>query len=1158
MNKKYKQLRQKAEQLLKQKGIEKPEQFYDDIDRLVEELNIHQIELEMQNQELQEANLKLQENTKKLANEQKRYKELYMNAPVAYFTLNRTGNIIDINKAAAQMLNIPIHQFKYTSIFPYLEENSKKDFSMFFKEIVNTKKTEYGDITFIDSTGRKIFATLSALVYFDSQINEELVRCTVIDLSKISHFESLVAELNNANDELNATNEEFQLANEELNVANDELRDTNLLLENERKQFLSILDSIPENIYVEDFDTHEILFANKNLNKTIGRDITGEICYKAIMKKTNICEFCPIDNIKNTNKPHFWEHYNPILDKHFFVMDRKIKWVGQKEVHFQMAIDITDHKKAEIQKSYLSAIIENTENICVIKDLDQRVIATNESFAKAAGKKSVNELIGKTDAEIFNISSQKEPIKSYMADDRLAQTLKKGEKIVREEEVIYPDNTIKTVLTSKFPVFDNNNNLIATANISTDITERKNAEQENKKLSAVIEQSPATVVITDLEAKIEYVNPAFTKLSGYTKEEATGKNPRILQSGKTKPEVFKQLWDTITVGKTWQGLFINKTKNGDEYIEHSTIAPIFDEQNQTISYVAIKEDITEKVKFQNQIKESEEKLRVVINTISDLIFYKNSEGVYQECNNRFELFTGKKRKDLVGLTDFDLFPKKVADFFREKDKEVMNIGKPESNEEWVTFSDGHKELLDTVKAPYFNADGEIIGIVGISRNITDRKKAEQALKASEEKFKTLFEANLDSLAVFQFDENGKPSHFIDCNQSAADIIGFTKEEILQSSPVEVEIIEDFKSLGKRVDELKTKGSAHFETKLRHKQGHTVFVEVIATMINYNNQPAIMNITRDITERKKAEQALKESEDRFKKLSAFTFEGIVIHNNGIVIDCNHSAVRLIGYQRDEIIGMNLFKVIHPDCHAKVKEMMAKNLAKPYQIVIIRKDGSTFDAETEAQNIQYSGEYFRVACVRDITERKKQERTIEKQTIKLKEAIATKDKFFNIIAHDLKSPFNSILGFSDLLMKNIEKYDKDKIKRFVTTINEAGNNTFKLLENLLQWARSQQNKIPFNPEEHKLHELANETYTLVNHAANEKEITISLDIPNEISIVADAEMLKTIIRNLVSNAIKYTPENGKITISAQQNHNEIIIKITDTGTGMDEQTKNHYLR
>jgi PAS domain S-box-containing protein len=142
---------------------------------------------------------------------------------------------------------------------------------------------------------------------------------------------------------------------------------------------------------------------------------------------------------------------------------------------------------------------------------------------------------------------------------------------------------------------------------------------------------------------------------------------------------------------------------------------------------------------------------------------------------------------------------------------------------------------------------------------------------------------------------------------------------------------------------------------------------------------------DITERKREEEVLLESEERFKKLSSFTFEGILIHKNLIVVDVNESMLKLLGYERNEIFGMNIFNVISPDYHAIVKYNAMKQIATPYQIVAVRKDGSFFDAEIEGKNINYNGEDFRVACIRDITERKKTEVALQETKERLKFAI-----------------------------------------------------------------------------------------------------------------------------------------------------------------------------
>ena len=139
-----------------------------------------------------------------------------------------------------------------------------------------------------------------------------------------------------------------------------------------------------------------------------------------------------------------------------------------------------------------------------------------------------------------------------------------------------------------------------------DITKEKEAEAEIRRLSTVVEQNPLSIVITDTEGTIQYVNRSFVKTTGYSMEEAIGENPRILQSGKTPAEIYPELWDTISAGKVWLGEFINKRKNGEEYIEYAVISPVLDEQGKIVQYAAIKEDITERKQMEQEVLRSKE------------------------------------------------------------------------------------------------------------------------------------------------------------------------------------------------------------------------------------------------------------------------------------------------------------------------------------------------------------------------------------------------------------------------------------------------------------------------------------------------------------------------------------------------------------------------
>jgi signal transduction histidine kinase len=163
-------------------------------------------------------------------------------------------------------------------------------------------------------------------------------------------------------------------------------------------------------------------------------------------------------------------------------------------------------------------------------------------------------------------------------------------------------------------------------------------------------------------------------------------------------------------------------------------------------------------------------------------------------------------------------------------------------------------------------------------------------------------------------------------------------------------------------------------------------------------------------------------------------------------------------------------------------------------------------------------------------------------------ATKDKFFSIIAHDLKNPFNSLLGFSDLLMNDFENYDKAEIKRFIQIIHDSSKHGFNLLENLLQWSRAQTGRMAFIPENLNIKDMIRGCIDLLQPMADKKHIKVYHELPDDIEVIGDLEMLSTVFRNLISNAIKFTPSFGRIKIKARQLSQRVEISVIDTGIGI----------
>ena len=363
-------------------------------------------------------------------------------------------------------------------------------------------------------------------------------------------------------------------------------------------------------------------------------------------------------------------------------------------------------------------------------------------------------------------------------------------------------------------------------------------------------------------------------------------------------------------------------------------------------------------------------------------------------------------------------------------EEIAKTGKPGRFEFWGKRRSGEIFPKDVIanKGKYFGKNV----IITTARDITASKLAEEALKTSESNLRELFDANLDSLSVCLFNPDGTPSNFVIFNERAASFLGYTKEELQELSPDKVETIVPIDQMKLRISELVKNGNVNFETKLRQKNGQFIDAEVKVALIKYKNRPAILNISRDITQRKKAEEKLLQNEALLKELNA-----------------------------------------------------------------------------------------------------------------------TKDKFFSIIAHDLKSPFNAIIGFSNLLSEQIKEKDYDGIIEYADIIQNSSLRAMSLLSNLLEWARSQTGKIDFQPEHLELVSLINEVIGLLNDLALQKSITILRDLPNNLNVFADKAMLATILRNLVSNAIKFTNMGGKIIISAEHVSAGTLITVADNGIGIKPQ-------
>jgi len=437
------------------------------------------------------------------------------------------------------------------------------------------------------------------------------------------------------------------------------------------------------------------------------------------------------------------------------------------------------------------------------------------------------------------------------------------------------------------------------------IEEGKQAEVEILKLSKAVEQNPASIVITNTSGEIEYVNPKFCNLTGYTKEEAIGKNPRILKSHSTPKEHFKELWKTILSGNEWQGELQNMKKNGDLYWESALISPIINENGKITHFIAIKEDITERKRAEEERVRQAGLITSLLDSIPDFIFFKDTESIYLGCNPSFAEFVGKSKNEIIGKSDFELFDKETATLFRSFDIEMLKQKTPTHNEEWITYPDGRKILIDTLKTPYWASDGSLIGILGISRNITKRKEAEDALQQSSRKFEAIIAASPDGIGMASID--GKIELM---SEKLAFIHGYSieqKDEYINKTIFDFIDPSNHQLLMGNIHKLLEgkKDQKITEYLALKRDGTKFYSDVNSTfLLDSNGNPSsILFVERDITERKMAEDALHNERALFRTIIDLIPDAVYVKDfEGRKILANPKEVFFAGKDsEDELIG-----------------------------------------------------------------------------------------------------------------------------------------------------------------------------------------------------------------------------------------------------------------
>jgi len=441
--------------------------------------------------------------------------------------------------------------------------------------------------------------------------------------------------------------------------------------------------------------------------------------------------------------------------------------------------------------------------------------------------------------------------------------------------------------------------------------------------------------------------------------------------------------------------------------------------------------------------------------------------------------------------------------------------------------------------------------------------AENKITESEKKYRMIFENAISAIVLI--DKNGL---FTDVNPAFTKILGYSRSEIIHqavgtfATPNHKNKI--ISALKKLLNHELTIYSDQIE--ITHKNGHLVWIQLIANVhLNTNNNVELILVEFfDITKQQQNKKLLEKSEEKYRQLFHFMPLGVSVANaDGQLIENNKHAEKLLELTPREhnarTIDAAEWQIVRkdgtpmpPEEFASVRAVKENKLIEHVEMGIVKGNDKTTWLNVSA--VPVVNDNGVIISYTDITEKIKHEQALFAYTKELQQINQTKDKLFSILSHDLKNPFSTLIGFSKLLLKNLDKYDKEKIRSQLTIINEVSEQTYQLLEDILLWSKAQSNRISFEPITINAGELLNEIISTMMHQAQKKNIGIQVHTIHNLYIQADLNMLQIIIRNLVSNAIKFTPRNGSINIYAISDHKKCIVSLEDNGIGIPTNVQN----